>query len=120
MANSGNTIDYEAVLASALSALFPDPVDAQSAIQILSTVVCPRGWNQRVSVATLKICGADLDALRKFVDARHEYRDVVSMAEYPLQGRDWTLRNSDPARHRELVNQDWENYKAWIEHMSTS
>ena len=120
MTKPENKIDYKAVLASALSALFPDPADSESATQILSTISCPRGWNQRVGVAALKICGADLEALQNFVDARHEHRDIVSMAEYPLQSCDWRLRDSDPVRHMELVNQDWENFDAWIDQITSS
>jgi hypothetical protein len=72
---------YAQILARKLIAMFPDAVFRASALAILSE--CDEA---RVQLACLKLGGTDLEQLKYCVEtAKQGFRDVLVMAEYPLQ-----------------------------------
>jgi hypothetical protein len=69
----------------------------------------------RVRIAVLKLAGGDLERLEHFAGvAAVDYRDVLAFAEYPAYF-DKVLGPEDEAERRELVDDDWRQYKDWFE-----
>jgi len=72
----------------------------------------------RVHLAILKLSGGSIDKLRKNVElARGDYRDVLAPAEYP---KFWELgfvgvEDLTPKERRQLQEDDWRQYQAWLE-----
>ncbi len=74
------------------------------------------GW--RVKAAVLKIANGKLHELRIAMDtAKRDYRDVLLAAEYPEYGRQtlYSARAFGRAEPDQVIDRDWDQYKAWLE-----
>jgi hypothetical protein len=118
MEKSPESLNYKEFLESALAKLFVEENHRAEAETVLRGISCPVGWNARVALAYLKLCGSSIDRIRELIAERHDYRDLVSMAEYERSGPNWALKKTDPKRYMELVNQDWNSHNEWLNRYS--
>ncbi len=76
-------------------------------------------WNEpsaRVRLAILKLAYGDLDRLLVVTEvAIHDYRDVLSEAEYPRYSREVGFTNVSEELIRNIVEDDWRQYQDWFE-----
>ena len=115
LGNALMAIDYAAILARKLTAIFPADADRSDAENILMTYGVERYEREaaRVRLAVLKIAGANLSELRRHVAvAKRDYRDTLAAAEYPAQMRGPI--SPDPTERQRLVAEDTEAYAAWL------
>ena len=111
------TIDYAAVLARKLAAMFPDPSQREMVAGELARYGTEAYEREagRVRVAILKVAGASLEKVREWVAiAKRDYRDVLAAAEYPreLVTQTWRLPE---AECRAIREEDARQYRQWIE-----
>jgi len=106
----------EEALQKKLALLFPDPVDADLARQLLSEYGREEYEREapRVRLAVLKLSGPNLEKVEEFVGtAKVDYRDVLALAEFPgqLRAQTWKM---NPEEKKELEAIDREQYEAWL------
>ena len=81
-----------------------------------------KDWHRevtRVRLAALKLASGNLKKLREAIrTANQDFRDVLSYAEYP--GYFTTIRpeESDDARRAAAIEEDWRQYREWLERKS--
>ena len=96
-----------------LRSLHADDAARASATALLADVLA-KVEGERVALAALKLAGADLDALARWVRAaREDYRDVLAWAEYPRQmrlGPDAPLAEQARARREDAAE-----YARWLQ-----
>jgi hypothetical protein len=70
----------------------------------------------RVRLAVLKLANRDLQQLRNWLEqAKHDYRDVLGPAEYPLYGRKWFHMDRISEEDQEkIIQSDWAQYERWL------
>ncbi|MEO0494418.1 MAG: hypothetical protein AAF081_13500 [Actinomycetota bacterium] len=67
----------------------------------------------RITAATIKLAGRDLDELRTAVAvATNDWRDALSWAEYPRYMK--LGRDAEQAVLRAAMDADWAEYQAWL------
>ena len=103
-------MNQKELLSKKLDILFPDIAARKDAIDILSEY---RQEGLRVKLAILKLSGSDLDKIIDLTDtAKHDYRDILSWAEYPRQSKNWSIPDGD--KKQQLVEQDSAEYQEWL------
>lgn len=72
-----------------------------------------RPGSARVHLAILKVADGNLDTLAEIVElAIGDFRDVVSMAEYP----NYTYRYGSEIKDRQqAIDDDWRQYREWLD-----
>lgn len=70
----------------------------------------------RVVLACLKVGGKDPKRLQKELrDAPGYWREIISVAEYPLASKRWTRLQNEPAEARQKIyDADWKRYCDWL------
>ena len=70
----------------------------------------------RVRMAILKMAGGNIEELRMHVGvAKADFRDVLSVAEYPSYTKHWLhIDKLPPDEQQELIDSDWQQYQAWL------
>ena len=111
-------IDHHAILARKLRVLFPEEDARAEAVALLALYGAEvhEREPERVHLAVLKLSGFDLEAMRTNLDlARHDYRDVLMMAEYPAQASrpTWAMAPDSPEL-KALMEEDRRQYAAWL------
>ena len=109
-------IDHAKILPRLMEKMFPGEEERELVYNILSQYG-HEGFHRevdRVKVAILKLAGKSPERVRYFtLMACRDYRDVLSAAEYPNQTGKHYLKDKDPARYGELVEEDEKQYQAW-------
>ena len=73
----------------------------------------------RVRVAILKLAAGHRDKLPGIIrTADTDYRDVLSMAEYPAYFTGVSPSETDEAKQTPAINADWTQYRRWFERES--
>ena len=76
------------------------------------------GGRYRVQLAALKLADGSLRNLRYAIeDAKKDYRDVLSAAEYPAYSREVSHTQEphpDAKEQRRIVDEDWAQYQSWL------
>lgn len=112
--SGGVRITPEMVVAR-VRALFA-PADQDAVLAVLDE--CTRGEpSPRVQMSVLKLAGGSVDrVLAHAAEARSDFRDTLSWAEYPRQSRlgvaEW-LQLSEAERER-IGREDRDEYLAWL------
>lgn len=99
-------------LANKLAVMFPDPEKRAQVERELQRygVESYEREHERVRLAVLKLAGANVDEVRRFVDAAcGDYRDVLAWAEYP-EAMSLPPGKADAEVHR----RDRAQYEAWL------
>ena len=107
--------DYRGILSRKMKALFPDTEKRAEVVAVLESYGTEKYEQEpyRVSLAVLKLAGADLEEIRTLTtQAKQDFRDILSWAEYPRQSKSWSLRNS--AEKQKLIAADKAEYDAWL------
>ena len=75
-----------------------------------------RPGSARVHLAILKVADGNLDKLAEIVEvAISDFRDVVSMAEYP----NFTYRyGTDTMDRQQAIDDDWKQYREWLDRIA--
>ena len=69
----------------------------------------------RVQLAVLKLANKNLKQLRYWVEqAKLDYRDVLSPAEYPKYGRWGRVDSASEEEQRKVIDSDWAQYERWL------
>ena len=109
-------IDHAKLLPRLLEKMFPRVDERKLVVSILGQYG-HEGFHRemdRVKMAILKLAGRSPERIRYFtLMACRDYRDVLSAAEYPNQVGKYYLRDKDPGRYIELVEEDKKQYQAW-------
>ena len=106
-----------AILERKLSVLFPDAAEreaVQAELDRYGTESYEQGVD-RVRLAVIRLAGGSLEEVRRQVDiAKRDFRDTLAMAEYPAQlvAPTWRM---PPEEVQRLVQQDFEQYRRWLE-----
>ena len=96
----------------------------ESQVDVVAETLCEYGaekWHRegnRVKAAILRLANGKLDALRTAVEvAKREYRDVLVAAEYPEYGRrtNSSAHTLEGTERDQVIDRDWDQYKAWLE-----
>jgi hypothetical protein len=67
---------------------------------------------ERVQLDVLKLANGKMDVLRKRIeDAKSDYRDVISWAEYP--NCRWDTSNLPAEEQKQIYAKDWKQYLDW-------
>ena len=67
----------------------------------------------RVQLAVLKLANGSKEMLRRAVeDAKCDYRDILSTAEYP--GYPWDAAKLPADEQRKIIEADWKQYDDWL------
>jgi len=77
-------------------------------------------WNRpgspRVRLAILKLANGDLEKLKEHTKvAIVDFRDVLTMAEYPRFTNEIGFNKADKKVENEVINDDWNQYREWFE-----
>jgi hypothetical protein len=77
-------------------------------------------WNRpgspRVRLAILKLADGDWDQLSRQVKiAIQDYRDVLTMAEYPRWTKEIGFEKANKKIEHEIIDDDWRQYTQWLE-----
>ncbi len=77
-------------------------------------------WNRpgspRVRLAILKLANGDLDQLSKHTEvAIQDFRNVVSIAEYPRYTAEIGFEKVSKKIVRAVIDDDWRQYREWLE-----
>jgi hypothetical protein len=77
-------------------------------------------WNRpgspRVRLAILKLAHGDLEKLKEHTKlAIQDFRDVLTMAEYPRFTIEIGFNEADKKTEHEVISDDWEQYREWFE-----
>lgn len=77
-------------------------------------------WNRpgspRVRLAILKLANGNLEQLRKCTKtAIEDFRDVISLAEYPLYSAEIGFNRVAAEVKRAVIDDDWKQYCEWLE-----
>ena len=110
-------MDHEKLFNEVMKALFPDQLERKRVEKILDRYGTEEYHREspRVGLAILKLAGTDLERIEHYVEqASMDYRDVLAMAEYPGQMRSHTLKQKDPERYAQIVEEDRKQYEEWI------
>ena len=68
---------------------------------------------ERVQLAVLKLANGSKEMLRQAVeDAKCDYRDVLSPAEYP--DYPWDADELPADEQRKIIEADWQQYSDWL------
>ena len=69
----------------------------------------------RVHLAIVKLSDSELNALRRHTDtACSDYRDVVSLAEYPEYSKHGFTKQFTAAERTAAIESDWKQYEQWL------
>ena len=69
----------------------------------------------RVQLAALKNANGNIDILRQQIEtAKLDYRDVLSVAEYPEYMRLYDEDDIPPEEEKKIINSDWSQYCEWL------
>ncbi|HZN38551.1 MAG TPA: hypothetical protein VFD82_07090 [Planctomycetota bacterium] len=69
----------------------------------------------RVRLAVLKLANKNLKQLRYWVEqAKLDYRDVLSPAEYPKYCRWGRVDTASEDEQRKVIDSDWAQYERWL------
>ena len=70
----------------------------------------------RVRLAVLKLANRSLKDLKYWIEqAKCDYRDVLSPAEYPLYGKKWgRMDQTSEEEQRKIIQSDWAQYERWL------
>jgi hypothetical protein len=78
-----------------------------------------KDWHRevpRVRLAILKLASGSREKLREAIaGADRDYRDVLSCAEYPSYSSRISPTEKDEAKHKHMIDADWQEYRAWRE-----
>jgi hypothetical protein len=111
------SIDYSAILKRKLATMFPDAA-IRAAVEAELSRYGTESYEQgaaRVRLAVLKLAGTSLEKLREHVDmAKRDYRDVLAMAEYPVELVNPTWRQPQD-QVEGIRHQDFQQYHEWLE-----
>lgn len=67
----------------------------------------------RVQLAVLKLAGGSREKLRREIEeAKCDYRDVLSPAEYPSYP--WDARKLPAGERKKIIAADWKQYMDWL------
>jgi hypothetical protein len=111
-------MDYDVIFQKALAKLFPDRVARAKVEEVLSEYGTEKFHREgpRVKTAILKVAGSNLDEIKRCTDiACCDFRDIVSMAEYPNQSGRWHLKEKNPEKYKKLVAKDLKQHQEWID-----
>ena len=95
------------------------PADQVAQVLALLAEYGPEDWHgepDRVRVACLKLANGDLERLRREVEgAKHDYRDILSPAEYPgYSKRMFHIERLPPGERERIIEADWKQYQDWL------
>ena len=111
------SIDYAAILKRKLATMFPDAA-IRAAVEAELSRYGTESYEQgaaRVRLAVLKLAGTSLEKIREQVDmAKRDYRDVLAMAEYPVELVNPTWRQPQD-QVEGIRRQDFRQYHDWLE-----
>jgi hypothetical protein len=67
----------------------------------------------RVQLAVLKLADGSLEKLRREIEeAKCDFRDVLSAAEYPAYP--WDAHKLPPQEQKRIIDSDWKQYAGWL------
>jgi hypothetical protein len=70
----------------------------------------------RVYLAILKLANGNLEKLSEQTKvAIHDFRDVLSIAEYPRYTKEIGFDRAKGKVEQEIIAEDWEQYQEWLE-----
>lgn len=73
------------------------------------------GGRNRVFASILKLSGGNLELVKKFVEkANYDFRDVISMSEYPNYTEHAFDDDLPEIKKKQLINEDWSQYECWL------
>jgi hypothetical protein len=77
-------------------------------------------WNHpgspRVLLAILKLANGDIRKLTELTQAAiDDYRNVLSMAEYPRYTEEIVFKEREPKVEQKIITEDWNQYQEWLE-----
>lgn len=71
--------------------------------------------SNRVYASILKLSNSNITLLKKYVDeANYDYRDIISMAEYPNYSEHAFEDDLAMELEKRLINDDWIQYESWL------
>ena len=69
----------------------------------------------RVYASILKLSNGNYELLKKYAEkAKSDYRDVISLSEYPNYSAQAFNDNLPDKMKKELIHRDWVQYEAWL------
>ena len=69
----------------------------------------------RVYASILKLSGGDIELLKKWVEkANVDFRDIISLSEYPNYTQYAFEDNLSVEKKRQLIIADWTQYEVWL------
>ena len=94
----------------------PDDVPAALALVAEYGIEDHEREPDRVRAATLKLARGDLTRLRQQVSqAKMDYRDVLSEAEYPMASRQWgRMKKMTDEEQQKIYDADQRQYHEWL------
>jgi hypothetical protein len=109
-------INHASILKKVIKRLFPETDKRERVTEILgrygSTAWQPE--KDRVKLAILKLAGVDTEMIQYFtVQACRDYRDILTMAEYPNQIANPYMMKNDPVGSAKMVQEDLKQYEDW-------
>jgi hypothetical protein len=69
----------------------------------------------RVYASILKLSGGNIEQVKRFVEkANVDYRDVISLSEYPSYSEYAFRDNLSAEKKSQLIIADWTQYESWL------
>lgn len=74
------------------------------------------GETHRVQLAAIKNSDGNIETLKQQIDwANSDYRDLLSVAEYPAYTKQWSRIQKLPEEEKhKIIRSDWEQYQTWL------
>ena len=109
-------VNHASISKKVVNKLFPEAEKRERVLEILARYG-GASWQHeedRVRLAILKLAGLDTEMIQHFtVQACRDYRDLLTMAEYPNQTANPYIMKNDPKGAKDLVEEDLKQYEEW-------
>lgn len=87
--------------------------EIESALQMYKSK--SEGGRNRVFASILKLSDGNLELVKKFAEkANYDFRDVVSLSEYPNYTEHAFDEDLPEQKKKQLINDDWRQYWYWL------
>ncbi len=109
--------DYQQLLPEVLKAMFPEPIERNRIVKILSAYGKESYHREldRVRLGILRLAWSQPEKLEAFMHlACTDYRDLLCAAEYPLSSLHDTRVVKDTEYYKTLQKQEAADYDEWL------
>ena len=88
----------------------------EEVLNILNRFDKPENLHPRIQLDILKLADKDISKLKVYLEqALRDYRDIITLAEYPEYGKQWReISSLSQDQIDKIIASDWDQYNNWL------